>query len=78
MLVIKKLSIIIPVYNEANNIENAIKSVVDVSLPNGIEREIIVVDDASKDGTRSVLERIEKQYQEKHVSIYYHPQNRGK
>ena len=47
----KKLSIIIPAYNEAGNISKVIAKVCDVVLPYGIRKEIIVVDDGSKDVT---------------------------
>ncbi|MCM8778017.1 MAG: glycosyltransferase, partial [Candidatus Omnitrophica bacterium] len=46
-----KLSVIIPVYNEKSTILKIIKRVEDVP----VEKEIIVVDDGSKDGTKEVL-----------------------
>ena len=49
----KVLSIVIPCYNEENNIENIIQKVLDSPIEN---KEIIVVDDCSKDGTRKILE----------------------
>lgn len=54
----KKLSIIIPAYNEKNTIEEIIRRVKSVNLPAGLEKEIIVVDDGSKDGTREILKTI--------------------
>ncbi|MBN1270292.1 MAG: glycosyltransferase family 2 protein [Kiritimatiellae bacterium] len=51
-----KLSIVIPVYNEAGTVERVIDAVRKVET--GLEREIIVVDDGSTDGTRDVLERL--------------------
>lgn len=51
-----KLSIIIPVFNEKKNIEEIIRRVKDVTLPQDIQKEIIVVDDGSTDGTTDILE----------------------
>jgi len=51
---IKKLSIIIPCYNEKNTIEAIVEKVLAVDLGN-IEKEIIIVDDTSKDGTIQIL-----------------------
>ena len=67
-----KLSIIIPCYNESRNIREVIRRVNSVPISN---REIIVVDDGSRDGTREILEEevlpgIDK--------IIYLPENRGK
>jgi glycosyltransferase involved in cell wall biosynthesis len=52
-----KLSIVIPAYNEAAMIEAVIQRVQDVSLP-GLDREILVVDDGSTDGTADILRRL--------------------
>jgi glycosyltransferase involved in cell wall biosynthesis len=68
-----KLSIIIPVYNEAKTIDEVLKRVSAVVLPPGIEREIIVVDDGSTDGTREVL----KNYQDR-FRIIFRAKNNGK
>lgn len=76
MSLLSKISIIIPVYNEVGNIKNAIESVAHLTLPKDVEKEILVVDDASTDGTRKVLEEIEKT--ENSLKIFYHEHNRGK
>lgn len=68
----KRLSIVIPVYNEANTITAVIKAVEAVKIPN-IEKEIIIVDDGSTDGTKEILKKYEKKYE-----IIYHPHNLGK
>lgn len=66
-----KLSIIVPVYNEKNNLEKLLKKVelVDISL----EKEIIIVDDFSIDGTREIIKKLSNKYK-----IYLHEQNLGK
>ncbi len=52
-----KLSVVIPVFNEANTIKEIIDRVKKIKLA-GIEKEIIAVDDGSSDGTKQVLEKI--------------------
>lgn len=69
----QKLSIIIPCYNEENNIENLLKKVNNVKLEN-IEKEIIVVDDCSKDNSRAILEKNKDVIQK----ILFHKENMGK
>ena len=69
----KKLSIIIPCYNEENNIEKIINKVNKVKLEN-IEKEIIVVDDCSKDKSRAILEKNKDKIQK----LLLHIQNMGK
>jgi len=66
------LSVIIPCYNEAGSIEQVVNAVLDAAGP---EREIIIVDDGSSDGTRELLEdRIEG----KLARVIYLPRNQGK
>jgi len=56
-----KLSIIIPVYNEKKTIEEILRWVMAVRLPK-VEKEIIIVDDKSTDGTREILGKIKKKH----------------
>ncbi len=67
------LSVIIPIYNEINTIELLIERV----IASPCNKEIIAVDDGSKDGTREVLARLEKQYPEI-LHCFYHEKNKGK
>jgi glycosyltransferase involved in cell wall biosynthesis len=53
-----KLSVVMPVYNERRSVEECIRRVMAVPL----EKELIVVDDASTDGTSALLKRLEGQY----------------
>ena len=71
----KKISIIIPVYNERNTIENVVATVASVPIP--LEKEIIVVDDFSTDGTRELLPVIEAKYPGR-VRVLLHEKNHGK
>jgi glycosyltransferase involved in cell wall biosynthesis len=63
-----------PVYNEANTIHEILKRVEAVDL-GGVRKEVIIVDDASKDGTREILDDLRKDPSHK---IYFHAQNMGK
>ena len=63
-----KLSVIIPVYNEKDCIQNVISRVKKVN----IDKEIIVVDDGLTDGTREVLKKIDG------IKLFLHKRNRGK
>jgi len=71
---IRKLSVIVPIYNERNTVVEVLRRMRAVDLPDGIEREIIVVDDGSTDGTREVL----RQLADSTVRIVMHDVNRGK
>lgn len=65
------LSVVIPVYNEVNNISEIVKRVQNQKLAN----EIIIVDDGSSDGTRDVLKELDGQ---KKVRVILHERNAGK
>ena len=67
-----KLSILMPVYNEADTVQSVIKRVLDVSFPCPIE--LVVVDDASSDGTSAIIDGM---YDERLIKLR-HPVNRGK
>lgn len=69
-----KLSIVIPIYNEAETIDEIIRQVLAVDV--GLERELVLVDDCSRDGSIDKL----KALQQKHPDwkICFHKENRGK
>ncbi|MEO0217627.1 MAG: glycosyltransferase family 2 protein, partial [candidate division WOR-3 bacterium] len=74
-----KLSIVIPVYNERNYIEKVIRNVKEVDLGYNVEREIIVVDDGSTDGTREILKELENSDEFKGIlKVIFHEKNMGK
>src|SRR3989338_9370683 len=67
-----KLSIVIPVYNEAKTIKELLRRINEVGLGK-VEKEIILVDDFSTDGSRDVIKKLDKKY----VKIFQ-PKNIGK
>lgn len=67
-----KLSIIIPVYNEALFISGVIRKVRCVELPYGVTKEIIIIDDGSTDRTSAILNR----YSADNTIRIYHKYNR--
>lgn len=67
-----KVSIIIPAYNETLTVEEIIKRVKSVSL--SLDKEIIIVDDASTDGTKEVIEKLEGG----NIRKVFHKKNQGK
>jgi len=69
----KKVSIVIPVYNERSTIEQVLAQV-KIAPTHGLEKEIILVDDCSTDGTKDLL----KNLNDPSLRIFYHPKNQGK
>ncbi len=72
-----KLSIIIPVYNEKNTVAIILQKVLSIQLED-IEKEVLVVDDGSTDGTKEILQGIQRNHFRAPLQVFYHPQNRGK
>ena len=69
-----KVSIVIPCFNEIGTIESALKKV--LAVPLEMEKEIIIIDDFSTDGSREYLQSIDGT--DKRIHIIFHDQNRGK
>ena len=72
-----KLSIIIPVYNEKDTILTVLERVRAVDLGPDWEKEIIVVDNCSTDGTRELLREVEAKHNPD-LRVIYQPRNMGK
>jgi glycosyltransferase involved in cell wall biosynthesis len=72
----KKLSIVIPVYNEKDTLGEVIRRVVAVDV--GMEKEIVLVDDFSTDGTRGLYDGIIAQWPDIPIRLYLHDINCGK
>jgi glycosyltransferase involved in cell wall biosynthesis len=75
---VRKVSIVIPVYNEEVTIQQLIGLVVHAPLPEGLEREIIIVNDCSKDGTSKKLDELPSIFPGIEFSITHKPVNEGK
>lgn len=75
MWMANKLSIVIPIYNEAEHLEEILNQIDAVDI--GMEKELILVDDCSTDGTREILEKLQNA-EDNSAKIFYHEINRGK
>ena len=73
----RRLSILIPLYNEEEFISALLDRVLAAPLPDGIEREVIVVDDGSKDGSAEIAEEFSRQ-RPGVVLLIRHTKNQGK
>jgi glycosyltransferase involved in cell wall biosynthesis/phospholipid N-methyltransferase len=71
-----KLSILVPVYNERAVVERSLAQVLDAPLPENMERELIIVDDRSTDGTWDILQRLAAA--EPRIRLHRHEFNQGK
>jgi glycosyltransferase involved in cell wall biosynthesis len=71
------LSILMPVYNEFPFVKRAIIQVLEVPLPEGIRRELVIVDDASTDGTSDVLRDIADRHPDT-IRLFRQDRNQGK
>jgi len=72
-----KLSIVIPVYNEERHVLDVLQRVAAVPL----DKELVVVNDASRDGTKAVLDQLEKDPKAlagAELRVFHQPVNRGK
>lgn len=68
----KKVSIIVPVFNEIQTLEEIILKLENVDLCN-LEKEIILIDDCSTDGSRELIEKMQGKYK-----VFFHEKNEGK
>lgn len=75
---IKKLSIIIPAFNEANTIHLILNKIKAVTLLENLAKEVIIVNDCSTDATENNILLYQKENPELPLSYYKHAQNQGK
>jgi glycosyltransferase involved in cell wall biosynthesis len=71
-----KLSILMPVYNERTVVERCISLVLAAPLPETMDRELVIVDDCSTDGTWEILQRLAQTFPQ--IQLHRHERNSGK
>jgi glycosyltransferase involved in cell wall biosynthesis len=71
-----KLSILMPVYNERTVVERCISLVLTAPLPENMERELVIVDDCSTDGTWDIVQRLAAGFPQ--IRLFRHQTNSGK
>lgn len=74
----KKLSIVIPAYNEGPTIHLILNRIKEVTLPNGIEKELIIVNDCSKDDTEESILKYKNENPDMNIQYHKHEVNQGK
>jgi glycosyltransferase involved in cell wall biosynthesis len=73
-----KLSILIPAYNEAPTIHKILDKVLAVKLIGNIEKEIIIVNDFSKDNSEEIIGKYISDHPDHKILLYNQPKNMGK
>ena len=76
--VVTKVSIVIPVYNEEATVQDLVRLVVKAPLPGNVKREIICVNDCSKDNTAGKLDQLPALFPDTEFKIMHKPVNEGK
>ena len=72
----KKLSVVIPVYNEKDTLAELVRRVLAVEIP--LEKELVLVDDASADGSDKIIEEICREHDSVSIKVISHEKNQGK
>jgi glycosyltransferase involved in cell wall biosynthesis len=78
MLAFRTLSIIIPAYNEERTIHLILDKVRAVQLNHGIAKEVVIVNDGSKDGTAAAIARYVQEHPSMGIKFFEQPRNMGK
>ncbi len=73
-----KLSIVIPAYNEGNTIHHILAKIKEVQLIQALEKEVIIVNDCSKDETESAILSYQEQHRDLPIAYFKHAKNQGK
>jgi glycosyltransferase involved in cell wall biosynthesis len=74
----KTLSIIIPAYNEEKTIHLILDKIAQVELTHHLHKEIVVVNDCSRDQTKQAVEDYISSHPDLNISYYEHKTNQGK
>ncbi|WEK37096.1 MAG: glycosyltransferase family 2 protein [Candidatus Pseudobacter hemicellulosilyticus] len=78
MISFNKLSIVIPAYNEGATIHHILDRIATVQLINDIKKELIIVNDCSKDNTEEAILKYIAEHPEQDINYYRHEVNQGK
>lgn len=73
-----KLSIVIPVFNEEKTILPVLEKIAVLQLPKHVAKEIVIVDDGSKDNTAKVIKNFLSKHKKENIVFYQHAKNAGK
>ncbi len=73
-----RLSILIPAYNEERTIQDLLGHVLAVKLAQGVERELVIVDDGSRDRTGEMARAFKEAHPEARITVFVQPVNKGK
>lgn len=73
-----RVSVVIPVYNEAGTIQELVRRVVHASMPPGVDREVVCVNDASTDASGARLDELATLFPQVPIRVIHQPTNRGK
>ena len=74
----QKLSIVIPVYNEQDTIHLILSKIKDVELTDEMEKEVIIIDDCSKDNTIDSISNYQLNHSDFPIKLFEHEKNLGK
>ncbi|MFM2376932.1 MAG: hypothetical protein RLZZ165_2029 [Bacteroidota bacterium] len=73
-----RLSIVVPVYNEERTITNILDRIHEVALISGMGKEVICVNDCSRDKSREIIESYIRSHPDRNIQLYSHDVNQGK
>ena len=74
----KTLSVIIPAYNEESTIRDVLDKIIQVRLINEYKKEIVIINDFSKDRTLEIVENYISSHSNENIKVFSQPQNMGK
>src|SRR5687768_17721876 len=72
-----KLSVLMAAYDEEDSLRASVEAVLAVALPDGLKREIIIVNDGSKDSTWELMQEVQAEHPEI-IRVFTQPRNMGK
>ena len=73
---IKKISVVIPIYNEKDTLAELVRRVMALEIE--LEKELILIDDASSDGSDKIIEEVKREHDSVPIKIITHKKNQGK